>query len=122
MDDFFGPALKGIVSSQPSLLAGSRRRVASRKPAVSTDESILLVRPEQLRLIPVVNRKEPDFCEVCGIGHGLFWTGKYVSCIDCARTLPKLRSMGIFIPERPKTPQEFLLWLATTHNNVMEVL
>lgn len=97
---------------------------AATGPASSGKNGGLLipVLPEALRLIRIRDRNMPDFCEICGRSNDLFSNGFYVSCIDCYKDAKLLRKAGVHIPERPRTPQEFLTWLATTHNNVMEVL
>lgn len=78
------------------------------------NDLIFVTQPEDIRLIRVDDRAQPDFCEICGNQLSeLFWTGRYMSCVPCDKDVRKLRKLGVVLPERGITVAEFIRRMQT---------
>lgn len=118
-DLVFGPAITGSMADpvqHPVLDVDSKplavRKQKVSKPSPPTEAQIVFItRPEDLRLIRIPDRNAPDWCEVCGIEHGLFWTGSMVMCIQCSKDAKLFKKEGLPFIDKAKTPQEFFEWL-----------
>ena len=72
---------------------------------------LIILAPQARRLVPIPDRPQPDFCEICEGTKDLFWTGKFMCCISCGKMIPKARKEGKILPDGGGTINELVEFL-----------